>query len=610
MKSEQRPQGKYIPLRLRFRSPTDQLQLERAYLSAAITEGQRTQAEEQVDSTDANSNSNGHNQRTTATTTSLARPDAAPASATNFTSSRYMLQVKELLNLSSLLRADLGLHDILQHIAASTSTCTGFKGIIINLLVEQASRFEAVAFTEASEEEQQLIRDNPVTLEQLHRIMLPEFHISQSYFVPHDYVIGDLTDVVRIVADIPISNKPGHWHPEDMLIVPLFSSHEHEMLGFLSLDDPEDGLIPCLASIEVVELFANQAALAIDNARIFQKQEAERNALEQGIAEFRDILERVRNGDLETPAFTSHPRLQPLVEAINLILGEGRVLLGRMKMVTEAVDEHARSMRRASDLLVRDASQQERQVHQISTVIQEMATVMHQISERAADLSKMAVESMDVTMRGQGAVDRAVDGMSKVRETTMRSSRTLKRLSESGEEVNETLLALSDLTTRMHLLALNAAIESARAGEHGQGFAVIAREIRTLAGTCTDMAHKIGSYIHTVQHESVAVAQSVEQSMQQVITQTELVTQTGVALDAISVVTDQMATLVQGICDAAEGQNQGTQVVVGTVADILAMTGETTQNMREMQESLTHLVELTNALRSRLGTLRITDLYE
>ena len=609
MKSEQRPQGKYIPLRLRFRSPTDQLQLERTSMPTTISEEQKTQIAEQSDRIDDDSKGNGVAHRTVPFVTTT--PTSTSASSTDgFTASRYMLQVKELLRLSSLLRADLSLHDTLQHIAASTSTCTCFKGIIINLLVEQASHFDAVAFTETSEEEQQLIRNNPVTLDQLRRMMLPEFRMSQSYFIPHDYVIGDLTDVVRIVANIPISDEPGHWHPEDMLIVPLFSACEHKMLGFLSLDDPEDSLVPSLESIEMVELFANQAAIAIDNAHIFQKQETERNELEQGIAEFREVLERMRRGDLETPAFTSHPNLQPLVDVMNLILGESRAILGRMRMVTEAVDEHARSMRRASDLLVRDTSQQERQVHQISTVIHDMATMMRQISERAADLSKMAVESMDVTMEGQGAVDRAVGGMSRVRETTMRSSRTLKRLSESGEEINETLLALSDLTTRMHLLALNAAIESARAGEHGQGFAVIAREIRTLASTSTDMAHKIGNYIHTVQHESIAVAQSVEQNMQQVITQTELVTETGVALAAISAVTDQMATLVQGIYDAATGQDEGSQVVVNTVTDILHMTGEITQHMREMQESLTHLVELTNALRSRMGTFRIADLYE
>jgi methyl-accepting chemotaxis protein len=611
MKSENKLQGKSIPLRLRFRSPTDQLQLERPITTfVSITESKTSPGESQAT---PNNNSNGHDQTAQLFNTDPLMPANTPnARATDTSSSQYIFQVKELLHLSTLLRADLNLHDVLAHIASSTTSCTGFRAAVIVLIEGTPPSVKPVAFAGLSEEERQTILDHPISLDQLQRMMLAEFRISQSYFVPHNYVVSDLSDVVRIVKDIPISEDVNRWHPEDMLIVPLFSSREHEMLGFLSLDDPEDGLIPGLERIEMIELFANQAALAIDNARVFQQQKAERDALEQGIAEFREALKRIRHGDLVTPvaSATAHPSLQPLMHDLHLIQQEACVLLGNMKMVVEAVDEHTHSMQRASELLVRDTHLQERQVQRISDVIHTMATAMHQISERAADLSKRAVEAMEVTMQGQGDVDRAVDGMSKVREATMRSSYILKRLSESGEEINETLLGLSDLTTRLHLLALNAAIEAARAGEHGQSFEIIAREIRALASTSTGIAHKIETYIHTVRHESIAVAQSVEQNMHQVIMQTELVTQTGVTLEAISNVTEQMATLVQGVCDTAEEQNQGSQVVIGTVTDILGMTGEITQHMQEMQESLAHLVELTNALRSRMSTFRIAELYE
>jgi methyl-accepting chemotaxis protein len=588
--SERKPQSKFVPLRLRFRSPTEQLQWGRESSLSAVGGSYHASV---VTPPDRSGEQDGSAQ----TVDSLA-----------VTLPKHILQIKELLHLSSLLRAELGLQDVLQYIAASISTCTGFRTAIINLLEDATSTIIPAVFTGVPEADQQTICDNPVTLDQMRRMMRPEFRMSQSYFIPHEYVISDLADVVGIVTNAASGEEPGHWHSHDALIVPLFSPREHQMLGFLSLDNPEDGQIPTVESIEMVELFANQAALAIDNARYVQQQEEERIALEEGLEQFREALERVRQGDFQTPAHTSHPRLQPLVKTLNQFLEEGRAILGRIQMVTEAVDEHTRNVQLASELLVRDATQQERQVQQISHVVHDMTEIMHQISEPAASLSKMAIEAMDVTMEGQGAVDRAVDGMSKVREATMRSSRTMRRLSESGQEMNEVLVALPDLTTRMHLLALNAAIEAARAGEHGQGFAVVAREIRTMAMHCTEMARKVETYIRTAQHESIAVAQSIEQNMQQVVMQTELVTQTGVALDAISVVTEQMANLVQSICTAVESQTQGSQLIVETVSEILNMTGETTHRMREMQESLTRLVELTNAMRSRMAAFRIKEL--
>ncbi len=197
--------------------------------------------------------------------------------------------------------------------------------------------------------------------------------------------------------------------------------------------------------------------------------------------------------------------------------------------------------------------------------------------------------------------------LSQVREATLLCARIMKRLGESGQEINETILAMTDLTTRMNLVALNAAIEATRAGEYGQGFAVIVQELRTLAVHSSEAARKVAAHIRTIQRETSAISQSIEKNTLEAVKQTELVTQTGVALDAISVVTEQMAGLVQGISQAAENQTQGSQLVVTTVNHISQMTGEITKHIRQMQQSLTDLMELTSSLRVRLSVFRIAD---
>jgi methyl-accepting chemotaxis protein len=104
-----------------------------------------------------------------------------------------------------------------------------------------------------------------------------------------------------------------------------------------------------------------------------------------------------------------------------------------------------------------------------------------------------------------------------------------------------------------------------------------------------------------------AVSQSVEQSTQQVVMQTELVTQTGVALEAVSVTTEQFSDLIQSVCSIADSQFQGSQPVVNAVKEISRMTEGITQHMLGMQQSLEHLIELTNSLRSRMALLRIRE---
>lgn len=555
-----------VPLRIRFRSTAAQIQWEREALpqSAALT-----------------------------------YPDL-----TNVTGIQKRIeQTKELIRLGQLLRADLGLDEVIQQIVATTVRCIGFRKLAVNLIDEDAQRFLAVAFAGLSLDEEDFLREAENPIDKLTVYLRPEFRISQSYFISHTHNI----DYQGTIVTMHTPHKEDGWHPDDLFFVPLFSPREQKMLGFLSLDDPEDGNLPTEESIQVTELFANQAAIAIDNARLFQQQEADRLALEVGIAQLRTELEPIQRGDLSKRMQLTHQKLQPIGEAINVMLDEISSIVRSVQMVTQAVEEHTRSVQRSSEFLVRDTSQQERQVNQISKVIGDLAEMMHQISEQAAHMSRAAVDAVDVTNNAQDTVARAYAGMSKVREATMLSSRTMKSLGERGQVISETALEVSDLGTRLHHLALNAAIEATRAGEYGKGFSTIAQEIRSLAVGSSEIARNIGTYIRTIQSETNAASQTVEQNTQQVVMQSELVTQTGVALEVIGEVTDQLSRLIEDVRSTAENQAQSSQLVVGSVDEILRMTADITQHMREMQQSMVQMADLTNSLRQRISVFHISE---
>lgn len=579
--SEKKQHNVFVPLRVRFRSPAKQAQSENEHPSPIPSTYPSTMPDD--------------------TQGSLIVPLPSETESAQGTQ-----QIKELIRLGNVLRAELGLNEVLQQIVASISICTGFRMAVINLVEDNSDRTSPVAFAGGSEEGNRWISENPLTVEHMHRLMRSEFRISQSYFISHEY-INEFIDIPGAV-DMPMENyKPGGWHPEDMLIVPLFSPRHKKLLGVLSLDDPEDGRVPTVESMEMVELFANQATIAIDSARIFQEREAERVALEEAIVLLRQDLEQVQRGDLRVRVQSSHQKLQPVVEAINITIKEISEILGSVQMVTHAIDEHAQDVQRSSEVLVRDTAQQERQVGQISHIVDEMAGTLKSVTEHAETVSFVARDASDVTTEGQNKVVRAADGMRQVRETTMHSARIMKRLGESGQEINDTVMEITDLTARMNLLALNAAIEAVRAGEQGQGFAAIAQEIRTLAVHSAEASRKVATRLRAIQNETAAVSQSVEQNIQQVVMQTELVTQTGVALEAISIVTEQMADLVQNICIAAESQSQSSRLVVYAVDEISRMTGEIVGQTGNLNQSLAHLVELTNSLRSRMSVFHIAE---
>jgi len=575
--SERKSQTRYIPLRVRFRPSTE-------------------------------SHSYGREQNIPVHGTLSSIQSTVAEFARTSETERHAKLIRELLHLSDLLRTDLGLDDILQQIASSIASCTGFRGLVINLLDESEKMLRVVAVAGVAEEDQHLLHEKPFSVDVLFNLMRPQFRISQSYFVPHEHSSPLAEAVVVTMEDADREkSEADQWHPEDLLLVPLYSPRGQELLGCFSLDDPEDNKIPTTESIEVLELFAHKAALAIDNGRLFRERERERVEFEEAIGSLREDLEVLRQGDLRRHVRSTHKKLQPVADAINAMVTDLTAVLNNTRMVALAVDDHTHRLQHSSEQLVSGTILQEQQMQQLSQAVSDVASIMHTISECAALLSKTAVDAVDVVVEAQTTVDRAVEGMGMVREATMQSARAMKTLGESSHEVNETTQAMTDLATRMHLLALNAAIEATRAGEHGQGFIIIAQEIRTLAMQCSDGTRKVGAYIHTIQHETAALSQNVEQSTQQVILQTELVTQTGVALDAISVVTEQLTNLVQNICTAAENQSQSSQMAVNTISEISRIKNHNAEYLQDMHQLVAHLLELANSLSLRMAAVRLRD---
>ena len=219
--SERKLQTRYIPLRVRFRPATENHLYGREY----------------------NVPIHGTLSSTESTVTEFSH-----ASET----ARYTKLIRELLHLCDLLRTDLSLDEILQHIASSIASCTGFRGLAINQLDENEQMLHTVAVAGVTEEDRHALHEKPFSVEILFNLMRPQFRISQSYFIPYEPFLKLIDNASITTKDIEKGkSEPDLWHPEDLLLVPLYSPRGQELLGCFSLDDPEDNKIPTSESIEI-----------------------------------------------------------------------------------------------------------------------------------------------------------------------------------------------------------------------------------------------------------------------------------------------------------------------------------------------------------------------
>ncbi len=519
---------------------------------------------------------------------------------------RRARQIKEVLRLGNAMRAELQLEILLRQIVEAISSCIGFRQAILNLVHDDSSELECAAFVGISPEDEQRLRASPPPLTRMLGMLRSEFRISQSYFIPHEY--AHLTEGIEVVTPTHITWQGGNsWHPQDMLLIPLVSPRENKLLGILSLDDPEDGLQPSLETIEVIELFANQAALGIDNARVFQQREQERRALELAIFDLLEEVEQARQGNLTVRARISETSLGAVADSLNEMLRALNAVLLEVRQATNVVSKSAADLQMAAWRQAAGAQQQERQVNDIFKTIREMAASVQQVSDNATTAAGVARSALEITSEGRQGVEHAVQGMNAVREMVLQSAKKIKRLGESSQEIGEIVQLISDFASKTNLLALNASIEAVRAGEHGRGFSAVAQEIRNLANSSAEATKQIAATIKSIQNETNAVVVSMEQSTQQVVIQSGLAAHAGSALQAMEAIMQRIVQHIEGISSAAAQQAAAGGSVARAMGEIAQIAVYTARNIDQMHASMSRLTELAESLQRRVGVFQLSE---
>jgi PAS domain S-box-containing protein len=127
----------------------------------------------------------------------------------------------------------------------------------------------------------------PLTSDERQRIFQERYRISASYYVPHDDPLA--REGLRGVASTRSLGEFVDWHPDDLLFVPLYG-RGGRVIGTISVDDPVDGRRPTSASLRVIELFAKEAASAIELANLYREVESAEKYLEDLIENSADAI--------------------------------------------------------------------------------------------------------------------------------------------------------------------------------------------------------------------------------------------------------------------------------------------------------------------------------
>jgi diguanylate cyclase (GGDEF)-like protein len=202
-----------------------------------------------------------------------------------------------LLRMGNEVRSTFDLDEVLDKVSRSVVSALRYREVAIHIYDGERDVFVARAVVGGSPELNERLLGDHLPGSAFNDSLRPEHRMGSSYFRRRRYpAVADET--LRFgVTDLG-ARRDDEWQTGDVLFVPLLS-RDDRMLGVLEVCDPEDRRLPTLESIRSLEVFANQAAIAVDNALQYEALRIQERRLERQLQSQQDLL-RVSESVLAT----------------------------------------------------------------------------------------------------------------------------------------------------------------------------------------------------------------------------------------------------------------------------------------------------------------------
>lgn len=369
------------------------------------------------------------------------------------------------------------------------------------------------------------------------------------------------------------------------------------------------GLMLAIAIAIAVALIVVIAVVIIRSSQSEQEQLTEENERNQNaILRLLDELADLADGDLTASATVTEDFTGAIADSINYAIDQMRQLVGAINATAVQVSSAAQETQSTAVSLAESAENQAQEIAGASAAINEMAVSIDQVSANANESAMVAERAVGIAKKGADVVQNTINGMDTIREQIQDTSKRIKRLGESSQEIGDIVSLINDIADQTNILALNAAIQASMAGDAGRGFAVVADEVQRLAERSSAATKQIEALVKTIQSDTNEAVISMESTTSEVVRGARLAQDAGVALEEIENVSKSLAELIQNISNAARQQASSAGHISNTMNVIQDITSQTSAGTMATARSIGDLAGLASEMRASVAGFKLPEL--
>ncbi len=314
------------------------------------------------------------------------------------------------------------------------------------------------------------------------------------------------------------------------------------------------------------------------------------------------IAQSIAHGNLSEPIVEpkNQDEASALIRSLATMQRDLRGMIEVVRSNAHGVNGMSERLSQGCHEVAGSSQQQSVAASTMAAAASEMTASIEEITRHAQRALDMASQAETLAKDGGRVIHQVVSDMDGIARSAQQSAQVIRTLDKESEAIYSIIQVIKGIADQTNLLALNAAIEAARAGEQGRGFAVVADEVRSLAGRTSASTQEIASMVGSIQQNTreavismeegvaqvdkgMAVTAEVERAIREILqatlSTTELVNDISRTISEQSLASNEIAHQVERIAGMSESNSRVIGETASTTDELSSLAGKLSQSV-------------------------------